>query len=1493
MYSTDILQLYKLPYGNLQIPALATVNSYAMYFKASDGGLYKKDELGNEFLIAGGGGGGNINTITNLGAGAGLFTTLNPAGNANFKSIIGTANQVTVTANANDLTFSLPQDIATTSSPTFNILKATGGFKDNDVVTAVKLGDAVNIALNTTNKTILGSINEVNYELLNELGNGVKSGFVITINADPTKIDIAPGKGIIVDNSNPLLPVITNVSYAGGTGIILTNIGTAAVSYLAINAAGTIVQQTSPFTMIQRRSHILLGAAIHSNRVIVNAINNLPDVALSTLCQYNDLLDGLKGFNVSGNVYGYNGANLNINKSDGYIFKKGANFINSLLNPHNINLPALVAPTNIRYRLQNGTEYVNTAVIDPGFYDLGGVRTALLPNKFTIQRINVFTSNLTRIQYGQAVYNSMSEAVQGIQTEVFNVEQNIAENGLLRGLLIVRSTATDLSIAADAKFLEVDRFGGIQNVASGGGTTTLQQAYNNSVQPQITTDATLGAVQIKRGSAADTDKVFEVLNGIGGSTASIKGNGTILSDVLTASRAVVSNASKELASSATTATELGYVNGVTSAIQTQLNKLYNGWTITKDPTGFTDPANVVINYDPTTQKITLTGTVVAYYQGTDISIANPTFTSGWVSSAHTNTTGNTYFLYYDGTNFLWATNSFPGFDKVLIAVVNYGATDKYAIRECHGFMPWSTHQNEHFTVGTWKSAGGTIPSASYTLNSTTATNRRPGIDSTTLNDEDLPTVNAALTSKLYTKYYLTSTGTGTYTVETAEIIPLLVNNPYYNLFSTPNWTQVLMPSNSVATVWVVAIPVTSSVESQKYRYIFVQPQWVTLAVGPSAGQIATAVAAEKLRLPSELNLGTLTIESPEILFIGRIIIDYTTNWRLQDVSLLTGSRYSQVGAPSGNFLSTVATDTTLTGAGTVASPLSAIGGSGLTIGSIPFSDGTKFTQDNANLFWDNTNKRLGIGEQTPLDLLHITKLANYGFTYLDDYSATTVHRNLLEFRKSHQNTKGFTQTIDGENFGSVRFSGVIGSAFSYTASLECAQYGAITGSYIPSVVRIYNSDGVSAPTPRLTILPNGYVGINEDSPAGPLHIAKLVGNNQTYLYTYSATTGNRSILDFLKSHQDTKGNTATIDTEALGSIRFLGNSGSTTGIGASIECSQVGAYGATNPPASLKFNTSDGSGAPGLRMTIDQAGNFGLGTTTLSNVKIRGYKLGTAGASEEYGSLIYLEQNTAAAVARYGLSGQMVCSHTTGTVSSAFGNFGFVQLTGNGGTTTNARVFTAKSNVSTGAIVTNTYGFFVTDGEGTGAEVNQYGVYVSNLTKGSTSKWAIYTAGTTNSYFGGSVGIGTTDLDGTPAIGRLTVKGSTNDGSTGIFVGRDSGEVNVFTVDTNGNVNLVTGANYKINGVNITNTGTATIDFGTSDSFITTTISDTNALTASKIVCYVVGESTAEHDADDYGVEGITAYATNINNGVGFDIVCYTNSGLNTFGTYKINYLIK
>jgi len=44
----------------------------------------------------------------------------------------------------------------------------------------------------------------------------------------------------------------------------------------------------------------------------------------------------------------------------------------------------------------------------------------------------------------------------------------------------------------------------------------------------------------------------------------------------------------------------------------------------------------------------------------------------------------------------------------------------------------------------------------------------------------------------------------------------------------------------------------------------------------------------------------------------------------------------------------------------------------LTAGSVVFSDGSNLAEDNSNLFWDDTNNRLGIGTSTPVDTLTVS-----------------------------------------------------------------------------------------------------------------------------------------------------------------------------------------------------------------------------------------------------------------------------------------------------------------------------------------------------------------------------------------------------------------------------------------------------------------------------------------------------------------------------------------
>lgn len=327
--------------------------------------------------------------------------------------------------------------------------------------------------------------------------------------------------------------------------------------------------------------------------------------------------------------------------------------------------------------------------------------------------------------------------------------------------------------------------------------------------------------------------------------------------------------------------------------------------ITKNPTGFTAPENITASYDSTTRKITLTGTVNGYYRGMPIS----TLTSGWVSDAHSAVNGQ-YLLVYDGTAFSWIAPSAIDFSHLLIAFVNYGVTDKWGIRECHGVMSWQTHKELHEVLGTYRRSGGDL--ADYILASTTAADRRPSVSAAVIVDEDLTTTNPSLAANgPYTQFYLSSTDTANFNTTALDIVPLSGNQPYYNQFTGGAWQQTLMSNNFYTSLWLVGVPVTSDSESQKYRYLWIQGQ----------NQSLTLVGQQGLT-PNDVNLGELSALTLELVFLTHIIIQYTAaNWQLIEVNRLDGTRFSQT-TSTGAFLSSVSTDTTIGGDGTTLNPLS-------------------------------------------------------------------------------------------------------------------------------------------------------------------------------------------------------------------------------------------------------------------------------------------------------------------------------------------------------------------------------------------------------------------------------------------------------------------------------------------------------------------------------------------------------------------------------------------
>lgn len=320
--------------------------------------------------------------------------------------------------------------------------------------------------------------------------------------------------------------------------------------------------------------------------------------------------------------------------------------------------------------------------------------------------------------------------------------------------------------------------------------------------------------------------------------------------------------------------------------------------ITKEPTGFADPENIVITYNKIDRTVTISGDITAYWRGKIVNVLNTT----WTSLPHSSTPDN-YFLYYNGTDFIWS-NQIWTFDKLQITTVSING---YALKETHGLMPWQTHQEFHNVIGTYRTDGGDF--SNFTLASTTPINRRLDISSTTIKDEDCVTLLDALTSKLYTIRYLTSINTVNFTVSSNDITLLSGNRPYYNRWDGSSWVQTLFSDNNYGVIFIMGIPTTSDADSSKYRYQFIQSQ----------DQYNSLTLAQRVSF-SSLILGNHS--TLEYTIMGKIIIRYSgSNWRLISVEKLLGTQNNAVSIQGGYLSNVNVSGLALNGNGTSSSPL--------------------------------------------------------------------------------------------------------------------------------------------------------------------------------------------------------------------------------------------------------------------------------------------------------------------------------------------------------------------------------------------------------------------------------------------------------------------------------------------------------------------------------------------------------------------------------------------
>ena len=155
------------------------------------------------------------------------------------------ANVITVSAYAggvagNSLTMS-KTDNAT------NNFTLSGGTLENGVdgEVVVNIMQAGNISLSKAKSNAL----------LSSLSTGWIDGLKVTVNADPTKYDIAPGEYRVVDSfTDPANPVCKNITFDGATAVSPTNLTSEFISIVALDADGVIDDTfTGPLDADDRR----------------------------------------------------------------------------------------------------------------------------------------------------------------------------------------------------------------------------------------------------------------------------------------------------------------------------------------------------------------------------------------------------------------------------------------------------------------------------------------------------------------------------------------------------------------------------------------------------------------------------------------------------------------------------------------------------------------------------------------------------------------------------------------------------------------------------------------------------------------------------------------------------------------------------------------------------------------------------------------------------------------------------------------------------------------------------------------------------------------------------------------------------------------------------------------------------------------------------------------------------------------------------------------
>lgn len=324
----------------------------------------------------------------------------------------------------------------------------------NSTLTVAGTAPATGQNLTTTSPTAAA------WQTSTALATGLLTGGVMTPNT-PTSFNISAGTGQVVDYT--VAPAtVTPVTIAAQTVTLTAPQLAQTINWWLINSSGTLINQTTEPTPIQRRQMIQLGAT----PVVAGAITQVapsPQYVPQGLSQLYDLMQALGPFSISGNLIQPNGANLNMNLVGGQMFSPGTNYGVSASNPHFVTTLSETPATFYRATRVSGSEII-TPLIDPLNYDNAGVLTAVGGGvgSSTLQRVFLFgvatAGRQLGVQYGNTVYGSLAAAVAAVGSNNFPTNPDFLNEGVVIAYIAITRVCTSLADTANCVITLAGKF---------------------------------------------------------------------------------------------------------------------------------------------------------------------------------------------------------------------------------------------------------------------------------------------------------------------------------------------------------------------------------------------------------------------------------------------------------------------------------------------------------------------------------------------------------------------------------------------------------------------------------------------------------------------------------------------------------------------------------------------------------------------------------------------------------------------------------------------------------------------------------------------------------------------------------------------------------------------------------------------------------------------------------------------------------------------------